>query len=382
MKRYILIVAAVALATVSCSRNYDVNPAGEGAEIGFGTWAENLTKAISDPRTPGSNEFGVGDSFAVYGYKETSSGKSTVFDDVAVEMTVAGTPQTWTYSPTRYWDKNADQYVFYAISPSSIGTAATVDPQTGEITSKGITFSGKNSDILVADKETVVKDDYNKQVELDFNHVASLVDFKVSKASTLKDAVVKVTAFTLSNIEDAGVMSVNDAYNASVYNGTTGPVVTWSSTGKGSYTPASAVNAVTLPQTIAEDDAFVADPAAAPADGKSTMIVNNLIVKPQAFTEPTADERTDPAAAATAQKLTITYTIEVTGGGVNTYTSTIFLYDFDMANDKVQDASTFLGGWLTGKHYTFYITLDSNPITFSAKVNEWTVGTGYHYLLN
>ena len=377
MKRYILIVAAVALATVSCSRNYDVNPAGEGAEIGFGTWAENLTKA----RVQGSNTFTNGDDFAVYGYKEVTSpaSKTTVFDDVVVSTT-DGT--TWTYSPTRYWDKNADQYVFYAISPSSVGTAATVNPQTGEITSTGITFSGKNSDILVADKETVVKANYNKQVELDFNHVASLVDFKVSKASTLKDAVVKVTAFTLSNIEDAGEMSVNDAYNASVYNGTTGPVVTWSSTGKGSYTPASAVNAVTLPQTIAEDDAFVADPAAAPAEGKSTMIVNNLIVKPQAFTVPTDAERADPATAATAQKLTITYTIEVTGGGVNEYTSTIFLYDFDMANDKVQDASTFLGGWLTGKHYTFYITLDSNPITFSAKVNEWTVGTGYHYLLN
>ena len=376
----LMILAVAAIALVACSRTFETHQT-TGQAIGFGTWADVMTKAISDPRTAGSNDFGVGDSFAVYGYKEASSTKTTVFDDVAVEMTTAGKPGTWTYSPTRYWDQNSDQYVFYAISPSSIGTGGTVDPQTGEITSAGITFSGKNSDILVADKKTVAKGNYGTQVVLDFNHVASLVDFKVSKASSLHDATVKVTAFTLGNIQDAGVMTVSDAYDSDVYGGTTGPVVTWSSTGKGSYTPASAVNSVTLPQTIVEDDAFVAP--AEPADGKSTTIINNLVVKPQAFAEPTAAERADPANATSAQKLTITYTIEVTGGGTNEYTSTLFLYDFDGANDKVQDASTFLGGWLTGKHYIFYITIDSKPIVFGATINDWgTSVAGYHYLLN
>ena len=155
MKRYIFLVAAVALATVSCSKTYDTTTA-PGRAIGFGTWTENLTRAITDPRTAGTNAFGVGDSFAVFGYKSAfdDSGKSTVFDSgtktVEVEMTTAGTPGTWTYSPLRYWDVNYDKYTFFAVSPSSVGKAATVDPQTGEITSASIVFAGNNNDILVA----------------------------------------------------------------------------------------------------------------------------------------------------------------------------------------------------------------------------------------
>lgn len=379
MKRYIFFIAAALLAAVSCSKIYDATPVTQEQTIGFGTWTETLTKAITDPRTAGTNTFGVGDSFAAYGYKEASSTKTTVFDDVAVEMT-ATSPATWTYTPPRYWDMNADRYVFYAISPSSVGTGGTVDPQTGEITSASIVFSGKNNDILVADKKTVAKANFNTDVILDFNHAASLVDFKVAKAPSLKDATVTVTAFTLGNIQTTGVMSVNDAYNSTVYGGSTGPVVTWSSTNTGSYTTTDGVTSVTLPQAIAEDDAFPVP--AEPGDGKSTFIINNLVVKPQSFTEPTAAERTDPASAATAQKLTITYTIEVTNGGTNTYTSTLFLYDFDIVNDKAQD-DTAVASWDTGKHYVFYITLDSNPIVFGATINDWTAGTaGYHYLVN
>ncbi len=394
MKRYILIVAAVALATVSCSRNYDVNPTGEGAEIGFGTWAENLTKA----RVQGSNTFTVDDNFAVYGAKIVTSPASTTtaFDDDIVTMSEAGDPGTWTYSPARYWDPNADSYVFYAISPASVGTTGNVNPQTGEISSTPVTFAGNDNDILVANKETVLNADFGKKVEIDFNHVASLVDFKVAKAAALHDAVVNVTGFTLGNIQNKGNLSVDGTYNATVYGGTTGPVVTWSNSGKGSYVPTSGVvpvygadniNGIASdnPKLIAEDDAFPA--SAEPVDGKSTTIINHLVVKPQAFVEPTNRTNVEDAGNADAQKITISYTITTVAAGgasnTNEYTATIWLYDFDLVNDKTQDASTFLGGWLTGKHYTFYITLDANPIVFGAKVNDWGASVGgYHYLLN
>ncbi len=405
MKRYIFLVAAVALATVSCSKTYDTAPASSRA-IGFGTWAETLTRTISDPRTAGTNTFGVGDSFAVYGYKSDAedNGKSTVFDagsgkDVEVEMTTAGTPGTWTYSPLRYWDVNYAKYTFFAVSPSSVGKAATVTPQTGAITSASITFAGNDNDILVADKETVLKstDNYASQVVLDFNHVASLVDFKVAKAKNLHDATVTVSAFSLSNIENVGVMNVSSAYNANVYGGTNGPVVTWGSGTTGTYGPESGVIKVkvdaggnyeadgtntinsTHPILIAEDDAFPVP--AEPGSGKSTFLINNLVVKPQTFAEPTAAERETPATAATAQKLTITYKIAVTDGDTNEYTSTLFLYDFDIVNNEAQ-TDTKVASWDTGKHYTFYITLDSKPIVFGARINDWTVGTGYHYLVN
>ncbi len=386
MKRYIFLVAAVALATVSCSKTYDTTTA-PGRAIGFGTWTENLTRAITDPRTAGTNAFGVGDSFAVFGYKSASddSGKSTVFDSgtktVEVEMTTAGTPGTWTYSPLRYWDVNFDKYTFFAVSPSSVGKAATVTPQTGEITSASIVFAGNNNDILVADKETVLKstDNYTSQVVLDFNHAASLVDFRIAKAENLKDATVTVTAFELGNIQTTGVMSVNDAYNATVYGGTYGPVVTWSSTATGTYNTTSGVNSVTLPQEVVWDSNFNPTTPANPAD--STKLINNLIVKPQTFTAPTNAERADPSTATAAQKLTITYSIAVTNGDTNTYTSTLWLADFDKVNDADQE-DTKVASWDTGKHYIFYITLDSKPIVFGATINDWKVVKGYHYLVN
>lgn len=389
-KIMILAVAAVALA--ACSRTFETQEV-KGQEIGFGTWGENLTKAISDPRVAGTNTFGVGDSFAVYGYKDKTddSDPHTVFDDDAVEMTVAGNPGTWVYTPLRFWDQNYDKYIFYAISPSSVGTAATVNPQTGVITSASISFTGKNvaSDVLVADKKTVLKANYGSQVVLNFNHVASLVDFKVSKAPNLTDATVKVTAFSISNIENAGVLSVSNAYNASVYGSSpTGlnPVATWS-TGNttGSYGPGDGVTEVTLGTglEIVENTAFTnfdGTDNGVPADGKSTFIINNLIVKPQPLTAPTdATDFTE-----TKPQLSITYTI-TTGFGTSesttTYTSKLWLSDFDIVNDNAQNDDK-VGSWATGKHYVFYITLDANPIVFGASITDWTVSNGYHYLIN
>jgi hypothetical protein len=390
MKRYI-IIAAAALLAVSCAKHFDVNTTSEQT-IGFGTWTETLTKA----RTQGDGTFTVGDDFAVYGSKIVNSPASTtpVFDDDVVTMTVAGVPGTWTYSPTRYWDQNTDSYVFYAISPASIGTGGTVNPQTGVITSASITFAGNNNDILVADKETVLNGAYGTTVELDFNHVASLVDFKVSKAPNLHDATVKITGFTLGNIQTTGVLSVTDAYDATVYGGTNGPVASWSSTATGSYLPAAGVTPVYGDNgssaiaadnglTIVEDDVFPVP--AEPGSGKSTTVVNHLVVKPQTFTAPSNRAEPTNAANDAAQKITISYTITTTdansGTSTNTYTSTLWLYDFDIVNDTDQ-TDTAVASWDTGKHYTFYITIDSTPIVFGASINDWTVGTGYHYLLN
>lgn len=392
MKKYLILAVTAAIAATACNKTYEVNPTPE-VPIGFGSWAETLTKAITDPRTAGTNTFGVGDSFAVYGYKAMSdnSDPHTVFDDDAVEMTVAGTPGTWEYSPLRFWDKNYDKYVFYAISPSSVGTAATVDPQTGEITNASISFTGKNvqSDVLVADKKTVLNANYGSVVQLDFNHVASLVDFKVSKAPNLKDATVKVTAFSIDNIENAGVLSVSAAYNASVYGSSpTGlnPVATWS-TGNttGSYGPGDGVTSVTLGTglEIAENDAFThfdGTDNGEPAAAKATYLINNLIVKPQPLTAPTVP--TD--FTETKPQLSITYTI-TTGSGTSEstteYTSKLWLSDFDILNDNAQD-DTKVGSWATGKHYVFYLTLDARPIVFGASITDWTVGSGYHYLVN
>jgi hypothetical protein len=347
MKRYILIVAVAATALVACTKTFDHNKgANEGLQIGFGTWTEQLTKV----RTPGTGTFTNGDDFAVYGFTtKTGDVKTTVFDDVEVSFDGAD----WTYSPARFWDPSTLTYTFYAVSPAAIGTAATVDPKTGTIASASITFAGNDNDILVADKKEVAKANYGSTVTIQFNHIASLVDFKVKKHSDLGDATVAITSIALSNIDNTGTFAVSDAYTSN------NPVTTWTATAHtGAYTNTNGVVSVgTLPNDVGTS---------------GDIIINNLVVMPQTF-------RTD----ANIQQVKIEYTIEDEDGNVSTFSPD----PFNLALfDKVDDTDyydTKVGSWEAGKHYTFYITINANKIVFTGAITEWTTAdAGYYYLVN
>ncbi len=380
MKKFLIFAAAIAI-SVACAKISDVSStSNEGTQIGFGTWAPKLTRA--EARVQGTSTFLAGDTFAVYGYKDKSndSDPKTVFDDVVV--TASGSPvDAWDYDNHRFWDSNYDKYIFYAISPSAIGTAATVDPQTGEVTSATITFAGDDNDVLVADKKIVNKTDgsgnFNSwgTVHIVFNHAASLVDFKVKKAPSLTDATVKVSAFGLTQIENAGVMSVDDDYDNTFPDATAGhPNISWSTDTKAPYGPADGVTPVDIssPITVAEDTAF--NPASPTTPAASTFLINSLVVKPQTF---------GATGNAASQQLSITYTIDALGTGVDVveHTSILYLADFDIVDDADQE-DTKVASWAPGKHYTFYITIDAHDIKFNAEITDWTAVSGYHYLTN
>ena len=388
-----MIFAVAAIALVACSKEFDTNKsASNGTAIGFNTWAEQLTKAARVPGTSTFTAAGYQDNdFAVYGYKDkTTPAKATVFDDVVVSTTDGS---AWTYTTPRFWDNNYDSYTFYAISPAAIGTAADgdesssdVNPQTGAFVTRAITFAGNDNDILVADKKTVNKTDgggnFNSfaTVPLVFNHVASLVDFKVKKAASLHDATVTISAFELSDIDNVGQLTVSDAYTDSH------PVATWSGTARTTYGPEAGVVKVKVdnsgnyeangtnsidadhPIIIAEDTAFPGTPAA------STMVINNLIVKPQTFR---ASDGSNP------QKITLTYKIAVTGSADVEYANCVlYLCDFDNVDDEDQGGDAPIASWEPGKHYTFFITIDAHKISFSASITPWADVNGYNYLLN
>ncbi len=229
MKKYLILALTAALAAVSCSKSFEVEPA-SGTTVGFSTWTNVLTKA----RTAGSSEFVNGDDFNVYGFKTISAANTTVFNGDAVSYD--GTD--WTYDNLRFWDPNASSYTFYAASPA--GKIASANAQTGELTSNSITFAGNDNDILVANKKVVAKADFGTDVELVFNHIASLVDFKVKKHAEIAAATVAVTSFQLNNIDNVGTFSVNDAYTGNH------PVVTWNPTARGAYSNTSGVTSVAL----------------------------------------------------------------------------------------------------------------------------------------
>ena len=338
MKKYLILALTAALAAVGCSKSFEVEPA-SGTAVGFSTWTNVLTKA----RTAGSSTF-VNDDFNVYGFKTINAANTTVFNGDAVSYD--GTD--WTYDNLRFWDPNASSYTFYAASPAD--KIASADAQTGEFTSNSIAFAGNDNDVLVADKKVVAKADYNNPVNLSFNHIASLVDFKVKKHAEIAAATVAVTSFQLNNIDNVGTFSVNDAYTSSH------PVVTWSPTARGAYSNTSGVTSVaTLPDNVGTDG--------------SDFLINNLIAMPQTF-------RTD----ANIQTVTIEYSI-TSGGDTVTNTATFNLKTFDNVDDK-DNEDTLIGGWEGGKHYTFYITINANAIVFTASITDWvTPDNGYHYLL-
>lgn len=347
MKRYITIVA-VAIAALSCSKTYDVNPASQKA-IGFGTWAENLTRA----RVPGSNTFTEGDNFMVAGFKVVNSANTAVFDTTTV-TSGADPSQAWSYSPTRYWDPAATSYTFYAVSPAKIGAnyTAELDPVTGLVAaSTAIAFAGNNNDILVADAVTVNNDEnhfgdegyYGHVVTMKFNHIASLVDFKVKKHSNLdENTKLSITAFSISVVDSIGTFAL-----------TSTPDTVWTPTAQGTYTNENGLYPKALPDSVTTTAAY---------------LIDSLIVMPQAFS---------------AQKVNIQYTLKDEAGNVSTYNKQFDLSEFDKV-DNTENVAEFFSGWEHGKHYVFIITIDANKIEFNAEIKDWTLeaDNGHHYLLS
>lgn len=370
----IMILAVAAIALAACSRTFETHEV-KGQEIGFGTWTEVMTKRIQ-----GTGTWASGDDFAVFGSKYMDADVADLSKYVVVfnstnDVEVEYDGSDWDYTPHRFWDSNYEKYVFYAVSPFTVGAAATVNEKSGTIETTGITFDGNNNDILVADKMIVASGNSGNAVQIQFNHMASLVDVAVKKSPALKDAnaTVTVSAIQLEDIESAGALTVSDAYTSNH------PVGVWSSTATDDYGPSNGVEPVDIssPIAIAEDTTFPgADDSYTPDN--YTCLIHNLVVKPQTFGGSDPAERSD---SDTFQKLTITYQIAITNGDTFEHTSTLYLADFDKIDNTAQ-AATYVGAWEAGKHYIFYITIDANAISFDAAVTNWTDASGYHYLIN
>lgn len=393
----IMILAVAAIALAACSRTFDTHHVTEPA-IGFGTWAEHLTKATVD------NTFADGDDFAVYGNKDkTTPNPAVVFNGDVVSA--SGSPITWDYSNHRFWDTSYDSYTFYAVSPAAAMTGATTTntATTGAFATDDLDFAGNDNDILVADKTIVLKDDgegpaetaltyFNSYgtVHMVFNHAASLVDVHVKKSPALDDATVTISAFSLDNIKQTGSLSLAaDDYDKTISPRTTVPditVLSWSSSNPDSYLPADGVTPVygdtddqaaisdSNKKEIATDDDFDAtSPAATPAG--YTTLINNLIVVPQALGA--------TGVPATSQKISLTYQIAVSGGDTNEYSGTLYFVDFDNTDDADQNGTQTAPSWAPGVHYIYYITIDAHEIKFSAEIKPWeSTVSGYHYLVN
>lgn len=354
----LLIIAAAALLAAACAKTYEVKETTPPA-IGFGTWTETLTKASVE------NTFDVNDNFNVWGEKLVGSTHTDVFTGVTITKKVAS-PETWDYATKKYWDLSATSYTFYGIAPAADGY--TVDETTGAISvSPTITFTGKDSDILVAQQTVVNKTDgsgnFNSfaPVHMSFNHIAALLDVKVKLSASLaaSGAHVQVSSIQLQNISTKGTYTVAGGY-------TTAPIPVWA--------PSEAAAATT--GTFDADDGFTDASSRLNTNLNDTgsILIEKLVVMPQDF-RTTGDF---------IQKLLIEYNITQEGGSANNFTPAAFaLTTFDDTDNAANTGDTNVTGWVYGKHYTYVVTIDANAINFTASVNNWTAAdNAYHYLVN
>ena len=366
MKRYIFIAAALVLATVSCSKVYDATPVNHDVPIGFGSWAEYLTKA---PLT----DFANNDEFDVYGFKWNAgpADQENVFtgDDVKYNSST----DKWSYSPLRFWDSNFDNYTFFAAFPKDqLASEAAADDyaQRGLFISNELTYNGSDEVLLIAQQKDVANAQYGSVVPLVFKHTGSLVDIKFDKNSAIEDAVVAVTSITLSGIQTKG------KYTVASYDGTTNDPVgkTVSSVaGLGwevAETPVLSTAAAPYVNTTG------ASLAAGDGVGSSnaTALFSNLVLMPQVLGD------------TSGPKITLTYTITTgTGGTAQTVTYTnkeIYFGKFDDAGESANDDGNLISAWMPGVHYTYYIQINANAIEFSASIDNWETGSAYYYLVN
>ncbi len=379
MKKYLILALTAAIAAVSCSKTFEVVPTStDYAPIGFGTWANTLTKARATGA--GVTAFKNGDAFDVFGFKTVSSGNSVVFNGDDVTATVSNSTVSWDYADHRFWDPAASSYTFFAALPANQLAAEASEnlyATTGHFTSNDITFDDPtdfSNDILVgkqvvAGSGSSVPYSYTGPVDIQFNHIASCVDLKVKQDIALGNAVVKVTALSLVNISNSGKYTVSDYAAASPYT----PTVAWTEATTPTTLGTNGVYDI-LASGDSNDDVTVAGKstydshAVSNTDGTPATLFAGYVFMPQALS---------------AQKVKLSYTIQVGNEEPNVYTDILVDLSSFQQTDTDNNSGTAITAWAPKTHYTYFITIGANVITFTATVNEWAVSTnGYHHLIH
>lgn len=369
-----LIIAAVAIVASSCAHSFEAEQTQQPA-IGFGTWAETLTKSRTSGTT--NTSFANNEAFDVYGIKTVSTENKVVFNGDNVTATVDGTTVTWDYTPHRFWDPVATSYTFFAALPAgqlAAETSTNLYATTGRFTSTDITFNDPtafSNDVLVG-KQVVngtgaaAPYTYSGPVNIQFNHVASCVDLKVKQDNALGDAVVKVTALSLLNISNKGHYAVSGYAADSPYI----PTVAWTSAETpttlgtaGEYTVSG-----TYPVTVGGKTTYTSN-AASGTTGTPVDLFTGYVFMPQTLTADT-------------QKIKISYTIQVGDEEPNVYTNVLIDLAAFQQTDTNNNSGTPITSWAPRNHYIYTLTIGANAITFTANVNDWADPVnGYRYLL-
>ena len=388
MRKSYLIIAAAATILASCANEKVLNTVQDSNEkqtvIGFTSFSEKATRSV-DTNTDLEYYHGT---FTVYSSKKSTVDNtiSEVFDGGTTSLITynegADAPNDWTYSPYRYWDKQAN-YKFIAVAPNAsivkytwdatatdlieVGTATddfvTVSggytligqnlqktATAAEITKGFVGGNGKDTDIMTSEVVSEAGATHNPDVNLTFKHILAKLNVTVAKAKVLNDADVYIKSLEITGLKDKGI------YDESTYvegDATADPVVLPHSgwTADNSADQANYKLAYDYSEDANKEDGKygkeLTDYDATNNKTIPTYFIESLVM-PQAVA---ADDAT----------LILKYQI-VTGTGNDAHKEN-YTYKFDM--------NQAFASYLDRHNYTLNLTILPTVITFDAGATLW-----------
>lgn len=343
-------VFALALSAVTgCVKAYDPAPE-QGNAIRFVAGSlllvdELPTKSGADLKTA----FAANDNFYVYGAKVVSATRYTLFNGQSVSLTSLGadpldpSDDVWQYSPVRFWDGDATQYDFLAVSGPATSSGISCDPSVAGHLRAGITFDATSDpcDIMAAGYQRT--NGARTPIHFEFNHILSAVRVVIINDSPSVD--VTVNSYGFRNICYRAIGTVEQSRNGIAEMGT-------SDWGTFSYTSSTILGHSTVPGTVlANGEQF-----AMASDKWDLMVPQELA--------PYGDY---------IPQLMLDYEYDQ----VNPYTQlpehNHVVFPLRLESIAVKNSNELITSWLPGKKYTYEIHIRlGGGIIVNVAVTDWT----------
>lgn len=365
MKKSVLFLATAAIFAACTNDSVRENIAEDQVEIGFSTYIQKPVASKADNSTADNlNDLeAYHKNFVVNGFKTVATKETQVF----ANQLVTYADSKWGYSPVSYWDKSASKYSFYAAAPqtaswtfnnntkgkyysisgftligNSLALTANVD------FSASASFSGVDTDLMIATDIDNHTDFTETAVNFTFNHILSRLNISIAKASDLSAATVTLQSLTINKMKNVGDFDESKVSGTDLSNGT---VERW--TASGSATISNASDATDLTVT----------------EGKQ-WIYQGLVIPQTVEVEAINLDGTKSDGEVVAKPyLTINYSISTTSGTVTNTQEYSYNYNLaDLFNGDGTGNIDFCEGWQNNLNITIGAGI---PIKFDAKVYDW-----------
>ena len=354
-------LAAAALMFAACAQFDTVNelPESEPQAIGFDTYAQMTTRTATAENSTATEKNALSThhlSFEVWAYKNTDATNYVFGTDEDQGVRVSYADSKWGYTGTKYWDKAASKYEFYAAAPEGqnwVLNAKTVDQADDYFTLDDFALTGKtlaNStsltpsfssvssvgdiDLMIASAEPVTTiPPTSNIVQLDFNHILSRLNISVTKGANIaSDDKLVLTGISVNNLVKNGSFTESAAVQA-------GTTQRWSA----ASTPADYdITGNTLDNVTS-----------------TTYVFQALVIPQRANAEDLKRDGSDVNATDSEPYLTLSYTI-----AEEPYSATFNLSKAFAPSETHYD-------FFEGYQHTLNITIDASAILFEANAFVW-----------